>query len=299
MNNFNNIYITKDEPNYELLDSGDGEKLERFGKWVIRRPDPQIIWCKNKPADFWAQADAVYERKKNGGVWKKKEGIADEWTVEICGVTFVISLSRFKHTGVFPEQISNWQWMEEKVKTAVDAGQKVSVLNLFGYTGGASLVCAKAGASVCHLDASKTALTWMDKNKKASALDNASIRLILDDARKFVEKEIRRGVKYDAIIMDPPTYGRGAKDELWTIDKDLLPLLSRVVLLLSSRPIFLILNGYASEYSNLAYYNAISGIMSGAKIATGQTEAGQLAIKETDTDRLLPAGICARYNFQK
>lgn len=288
----NNLLIEKTKPQkeYELIDSGEGEKLERYGAFVIARPDPQALWAKRLPQAEWDKADAYYKREGMKGKWVKRqeEAMPPEWQAKIGSFTFAIELSPFKHTGVFPEQLSNWEWIAEKIKKE---GRSVKILNLFGYTGGATLAAASAGAEVTHVDASKTTIGRAKKNAESSGLGAAKIRWILDDAYKFVEREARRGNRYDAIIMDPPSYGRGARNETWKIEESLASLLGGCRKILSKDPIFFILNGYSSGYSAIAYKNNLELLMGGTK---GEIEAGELAIEDV-SGRLLPAGIFVRW----
>ncbi|MEQ1500313.1 MAG: class I SAM-dependent methyltransferase [Parcubacteria group bacterium] len=290
------ILITEPTQDYELLDSGDGQKLERCGSIVVSRPDPQVLWSKSLPKNEWDKADAVFLRGSVGGKWKILGNVNKSWDVSFDKISFSVSLQPSKHLGVFPEQLSQWRWLEEKIKaeTAIrPAGSKVKVLNLFGYTGGASLFCARAGAEVCHVDASKFVVDLANQNMKSSNLAHASIRFIVDDVRKFVEREIKRGNKYDVVIMDPPVYGKGVKGEVWKIEKDLLPLLSRVSMIVSSSPVALVINGYASVYSSIAYAQMLSYVTPGIK---GDLSHGELTIREKSGNRLLPCGVFARWS---
>ena len=283
------ILTTKASQDYELLDSGDGEKLERFGQYVLRRPDPQALWGKNLVENIWKDADASFLRTGESGKWKKKENVANEWFIGMNGLRFLIKPTAFKHTGLFPENEPNWLWIEEKIKKA---GRPIKVLNLFGYTGGATLAALSAGAEVTHIDGSKSAITWARQNAEASKLDAKPVRWIEEDARKFVQREIKRGNKYDAIIMDPPAFGHGANNELWKIEEDFTKLLDSCVEILSVNPLFILVNGYSAGYSAIAYENSL---MSLVKKFGGDIEAGELTIEETKSGRLLPAGIFARW----
>lgn len=290
------IEITKKQKDYELIDSGEGEKLERFGAFVLRRPDPQALWQKNG-SELWDEADAFFSRDEKKGVWKFKKDTPHFWNIEFGGLVLKISPTAFKHTGLFPEQLSNWTWMESQVisyKLKVDKDREIKILNLFGYTGGASVACAKAGASVCHVDASKTSLDWARENALLSGLDKEAIRWILDDAHEFVKREIRRGNKYDGILLDPPAYGHGPKGETWKIEKGLLDLVSDTKKLLSDSPVFYLLNGYSAGYSAIAYENNILDLK---EKFGGTLEKGELAIEE-NSGRLLPSGIFARWEFR-
>lgn len=285
------LEVTEPQAGYELIDSGDGEKLERFGSFVVRRPDPQALWPKFLPEGEWEKADASYEKKGAKGAWRRREGLPDTWHAELDEKTFLVELSPFKHVGLFPEQQANWRWIE---RTIIDSGRsEANVLNLFGYTGGATLAAAFAAASVTHVDASKPSLTQARDNAELSGFKDAQIRWMLDDAFKFVEREVRRGSAYDGIVMDPPVYGRGAKGELWKIEEKLVPLLRSCRKLLSKEPLFVILNGYASGFSSIAYRNNIQAIFGDLG---GRVESGELAIRESKGGRLLPAGIFSRWS---
>jgi 23S rRNA (cytosine1962-C5)-methyltransferase len=286
------IQKTLPDKDYELIDSGNGEKLERYGRFTVARPDPQALWHKSLSQDEWDKADAYYKKDGSKGKWVKKEGTPESWEASIGEFTFSIEPSPFKHTGVFPEQLPNWRWIEEKIKSSEKPAKDIRVLNLFGYTGGATLAAVKAGAQVVHVDASKSSIAKARENAKLSSLEDAPIRWILDDVNKFVDREVRRESRYEAIIMDPPTYGRGAKGELWKIEDDLMPLLDSCRKLLAKDPLFFLLNGYASGYSAIAYKNNIADIMKGVE---GDVEAGELTLEEV-SGRLLPAGIFARWS---
>ena len=281
---------------YELLDSGEGEKLERFGKVVLSRPDPQALWRKQMTEKEWTAADAYFSRDGKATSWTIRKPIPDKWQINFADLTFIIKPTAFKHTGLFPEQASNWYWMREvsaRVKKDEPA-REINVLNLFGYTGGASLSCAQAGTKVCHVDGSKSAITWARENAEASGLTDAPIRWILDDVQVFVEREIKRGKKYDAIIMDPPAFGHGANKEIWKIEEHFLRLLDLCAQLLSDKPIFFMVNGYASGYSAISYKNALASIV---EKKGGTIEVGELAITESKGQRLLPCGIFARWRM--
>jgi len=285
------ILTTKKSKDYELLDSGEGEKLERFGKITVARPDPQALWRKLKP-ELWKKADAMFVREGRDGGWSTNGKVPDNWFIELGGLKFKIHLSAFKHVGLFPEQEGNWDWMVDRVQSQEPRVKSaVNVLNLFGYTGGASLACAKAGAEVCHVDGSKVAINWAKDNAEASGLREKPIRWILDDAVKFVKREIKRGRKYDGIIMDPPAFGHGPGGEMWKIEENFLELLDLCKQVLSDKPLFFLINGYASGYSAIAYENNLLELK---KKFGGEIEAGELTIEETG-GRLLPCGIFARW----
>lgn len=314
MNDFQ-ILVTKPQPDYELIDSGDGEKLERYGRYVVARPDPQALWEKSLSAARWQAADAMFHgnpgaRNGEAGGWRQAASMPKSWNIGLGGVKLAVHLASFKHTGVFPEQVANWEWMAKLIRARVKAiganaaaAQPVSVLNLFGYTGGASLVAAQAGAQVCHVDASKVAVTWGRKNAEISGLAVRPIRWIVDDAPVFLRRELKRGHKYDGILMDPPIFGRGPKGETWKIEKDLLTLLDVARQVLSPRPLFFLLNGYAAGYSAIAYDNNLRGILGavgGGKVSSGVFEHGELTIQESGVGRrLLPSGIFARWSEKK
>lgn len=284
------ISKTQSADEYELMDSGDGEKLERFGNFLISRPDPQALWPKRLEDIEWQKANAFFKRASMDAKWSTRGNIPERWQIDFGGLKIWIKLSAFKHTGLFPEQLSNWQWIKEKISKA---NRPVSVLNLFGYTGGASLVAAQAGADVCHVDGSKVAIGWARDNAELSDLGKRPVRWILDDAAKFVEREIKRGHFYDGIIMDPPSFGHGPKGETWKIENDFLPFIESCKKILSDKPLFFLINGYAAGYSALAYRN---NLLSLEKKFGGSIEVGELTIAESASDRLLPAGIFARWN---
>ena len=306
------IQITKPNADYELIDSGDGEKLERFGKYILRRPDPQALWQKRLDDDIWKKADARFIRDSDNGNGENKSGwvfkkeIESRWPIEFSGLKFFIKPTAFKHVGIFPEQSQNWSWLLEKVSTVVknnivkvgDTQEgEMEVLNLFGYTGGASLVCAKSGAKVVHVDGSKAALSWGKDNAEISELSQKPIRWILDDARAFVSREIKRGRKYDGIIMDPPAFGHGPENELWKIEEHFLSLVADCMKIMKDKPCFFLINGYSAGYSAIAYENILLQLV---EKFGGSVEIGELAIEESKIEgkyrRLLPAGIFARWS---
>ena len=286
------ILETQASRDYELVDSGDGEKLERYGEVLLSRPDPQALWPKLAPGK-WQMARAKFSRNEKNAKWVKKAGVPDEWQIELGGLKFFIKPTAFKHTGVFPEQVPNWDWMRDLIR---NSKSEISVINLFGYTGGATLAAAQAGAKVCHVDGSKVALMWAKKNEEISGLADKPIRWILDDARVFLKREGKRGHKYDGIIMDPPAYGHGPDGEMWKIEEHLLDIFSLSKQVLSNDPLFFLVNGYASGYSAIAYENNLTEAM---KKFSGKTEIGELTIKENPPagglGRLLPSGIFARW----
>lgn len=287
MNN-NSLLILKSSKDYELLDSGEGEKLERFGKIVLSRPDPQTLWKKHSSEVEWKKADAIFSREGKDGKWSLKKDVPNKWEIEFADLKFYIKPTAFKHTGLFPEQALNWEWMRK----AISERGECEVLNLFGYTGGATLSCAKAGAKVVHVDSSKSAVSWARENAELSGLSDKPIRWIIEDVRIFVEREIKRGRKYDGIVMDPPAFGHGPAKELWKIEDHFLPLVANCLQLLSDKPLFFIINGYSAGYSSVAYEN---NLLSLKEKFGGTIEKGELAIEEKETARLLPCGIFARW----
>jgi len=298
MKNYN-IQALEPSKDYELLDSGENEKLERFGKFVVSRPDPQALWKKKLSEKDWRKVDATFVRESKGADWQiRNPQLPKVWQMELGGLKFNIRLSSFKHVGIFPEHVANWEWLGERVKSykvhkvIKSDEEKSKVLNLFGYTGGATLACAKAGAEVCHVDGSKVAIGWAKENAVISGLADKPIRWILDDAVKFVRREIKRGKKYDGIIMDPPAFGHGPTGEMWKIEENFLEFLDLCKQILSDEPLFFLINGYASGYSALAYENNLKDLMKEYK---GEVEIGELTIAEK-SGRLLPCGIFARWS---
>jgi 23S rRNA (cytosine1962-C5)-methyltransferase len=286
----NETLIAAGEAGYELIDSGMEEKLERYGDIVLARPDPQALWEKRLPASEWRKADGWYERKEKGGVWHTRHGMPKEWEIKYGGCTFLIKPTTFKHTGLFPEQKPNWDWIEKQCAKR----EYPKVLNLFAYSGAATLAAAKAGAEVTHLDASKTAVAWAKENAIRSGLSDKPIRWLIDDVLAFVKREEKRGIRYDGIIMDPPAFGHGPKDELWKIEEHFIPLVKNCMNLLSEKPLFFLINGYASGYSPLAFVHNLAPL---SEKMGGDMEYGELLIEESQKNpRHLPAGIFARWH---
>ncbi len=289
MKNKIEVLATNGSADYELIDSGEGEKLERYGQYLLARPDPQALWAKRQTAAVWKKADAYFIRDSDKAEWTFRGQVPPEWPIDFGGLRMLIKPSAFKHTGLFPEQAANWDWLRQKI-----AGHgEVEVLNLFGYTGGASLACAAAGAKVVHIDGSRAAVTWARENAALSGLAEKPIRWIIEDARIFVEREIRRGRHYDGIIMDPPAFGHGPDKELWKIEEDLLPLINSCQKLLKPEPLFFLINGYAAGYSAVAYENMLRPLQDQFG---GHLEIGELTLAEKDSPRLLPCGIFARWS---
>jgi 23S rRNA (cytosine1962-C5)-methyltransferase len=298
------ILITKPVADYALVDSGAGEKLERFGVFTLARPDPQALWNKYQPKEVWQKAQGTFahetkidaktklERTEKSS-WKMKTGVPERWQISIGGLKFWIKPSSFKHVGIFPEQVGNWDFVREAIgKRKSQSDEKISVLNLFGYTGGATLAAAQAGADVCHVDGSKTAISWAKENANISGLSDKPIRWILDDALAFVKREVKRGNKYAGIIMDPPVFGRGPEGEVWKIEENLLQLTELCKQIMSAKPLFFLINGYAAGYSAIALQNILKEL---TKDWGGKIEVGELTLEEEKTGRLLPAGIFGRW----
>jgi len=287
------ILTTKNCADYELLDSGEGEKLERFGKIVLSRPDPQALWRKKLTPAEWKKADGYFTRDENKGDWSLKPTVPARWEISFADLKFWIKPTAFKHVGIFPEQAPNWDWMRNLIKgrQKVEEGD-IEVLNLFAYTGGATIACAQAGAKVVHVDGSKVALTWARENAELSGLKDKPIRWILDDVRAFVKREIKRGRKYHGIIMDPPAFGHGAENEVWKIEDDFLKLIEDCTQLLADQPLFFLVNGYSAGYSAVAYKNNLLPLI---EKFGGEIEVGELTLEEP---RLLPCGIFARWSVK-
>ena len=279
-------------PDYALLTSGDGEKLERFGAYWLTRPDPQILWPKDHP-EWWAQAHTRFISQGDKGVWQFQKNLPPQWTISYQQLRFQIQLTSFRHTGLFPEQAANWDWIKQNISRFKEqTGTAPKVLNLFAYTGGATLAALAAGAEVVHVDASKSSIEWAKENARLSGLDHQPVRWILDDALKFTQREVRRGHHYDLIIMDPPPFGRGAKGEIWRIESKLSELLAECAALYSTAPLGLILSAYATNYSATSFYNLAQQQL---RFATGQWEYDELGLAEESSPRVLPTGIVVRW----
>jgi 23S rRNA (cytosine1962-C5)-methyltransferase len=276
---------------YELLDTGDGDKLERWGKFILRRPDPQIIWPIDESNDEWKKADAQYMRSKTGGgQWEDFKTLPERWTVNYGNLQFYVKAMGFKHTGIFPEQAVNWDWMMNKIE---NAKRPISVLNLFSYTGAATVACASAGASVCHVDAAKGMVSLAKENLHLSGLGDKPVRFIVDDVMKFVQREHRRGKEYDAIIMDPPSYGRGANGEVWAIEQHLFPLLEDCIKILSKQPLFFLINSYTTGFSPTVMKNLLE--MTVAKKYEGKISCDEIGLPVKCSGLVLPCGIFGRW----
>ena len=284
------MLIANEWKDYEIIDTSNGEKLERWGNIILRRPDPQIVWNMPKDKD-WKKANAWYHRSESGGgKWEYMTKIPETWTVSYKNLKFLIKPMSFKHTGLFPEQAVNWDWMIDKIK---NAGRPINVLNLFAYTGGATVACASAGASVCHIDASKGMIGQAKENLALSGLADRPVRFIADDVVKFVEREIRRGKKYDAIIMDPPSYGRGPTGEVWNIEKSLYPLIEKTMQILSDKPLFFLINSYTAGLAPTVLSNIFDLTIN--KIEKGKISCGEIGIPVKKQNIVLPCGIYGRW----
>ena len=279
--------IANDWKDYEILDMASGKKLERWGKYILDRPDPQIVWLEKQNKEIWKKADAVYHRSnKGGGHWETKTNVPENWQIKYKDLTFNIKQMGFKHTGLFPEQAVNWDYMIDKIKTS---NRKIKVLNLFAYTGGATVACAYAGADVVHVDSSKGMVAWAKENIVSSNLEDRYVRFIVDDCIKFVEREIRRGNKYDAIIMDPPSFGRGANGEVWNIEESLFKLIKLCEEVLSDNPLFFLINSYTTGLSGMVLENILNLTVN--KKHEGKVTSGEIGLPMKDSKLVLPAGI--------
>ena len=281
------MWISDKWADYELLDCSGGERLERWGRHILIRPDPQAIWSTPKEHPGWKSADAHYERSQSGGgQWRRSTGLPDKWHIGYGDFTFNVSLMNFKHTGLFPEQAVNWEFTAEKIRAA---GRAISVLNLFAYTGGATLAASAAGAGVCHVDAARGMVARARENAKSSGLEDKPIRWIVDDCAKFVEREIRRGRRYDALIMDPPSYGRGPSGEVWKLEDGLYDFVKLCAGVLSDDPLFVLINSYTTGLSpSTLTYIARS-------VLGGRADSGELGLPVTSGGLVLPCGAACRW----
>ncbi len=274
---------------YELLDATGGERLERWGDAVLVRPDPQVVWKSKPVSPLWKRADAVYHRsEKGGGCWQQNRTLPPKWQIGYGGLRLVVSPTGFKHTGVFPEQAVNWGWYAEAVRAA---GRPVRVLNLFGYTGGATLACAAAGAAVCHVDASKGIVAWARENAAASGLAGRPIRWIVDDCAKFVAREQRRASRYDAIIMDPPSYGRGPGGEVWKLEDNIYDLIALCAGVLSDAPLFVAVSSYTAGLSPAVMEYILKTTL--CPVYGGRTSCDEIGLPVSATGGVVPCGATA------
>lgn len=281
--------IAKDWEDYEILDMANGEKLERWKSVILVRPDPQIIWKEKSYPHLWKTINARYKRSKTGGgSWEYNKKVPTSWQVKYKELTFNIKPMGFKHTGLFPEQAVNWDWMISKIK---QEKREIKVLNLFAYTGGATVACAYAGASVCHVDSSKGMVAWAKENVAASGLEKRPVRYIVDDVIKFVNREIKRGNQYDAIIMDPPSYGRGTNGEVWQFEENLYDLVNLCAKVLSNNPLFFLINSYTTGISAKVLENILRLNIN----KKGRFEAGEIGLPMKNSNLVLPCGIYGRW----
>ncbi len=289
------MWVANHWKDYEVIDTGNGEKLERWGKYILLRPDPQVIWEADKKDPRWDHLNAHYHRSaKGGGEWEFFD-LPDQWSISYKNLTFQLKPFSFKHTGLFPEQAVNWDWMGELIRNRIKStgSRGVKVLNLFAYTGGATLAAAAAGASVTHVDASKGMVQWAKENAASSGLADAPIRWLVDDCVKFVEREIRRENKYDAIIMDPPSYGRGPKGEIWKIEDSIYPFVELCAKLLAKKPLFMLINSYTTGLQPAV----LSYMLHKAVVSSfgGNVEAGEIGLPVSSNGLILPCGASGRY----
>ncbi len=287
------LLISDKWEDYKIIDSGYGEKLEKWGKFTFIRPDPQILWPSLEKKSLWKNVYGKYIRSSSGGGrWEFYKKLPERWQINYGELKFYIRPTGFKHMGLFPEQAVNWEWMQKIIKKQTF---RVKILNLFAYTGGATIACAKAGAEVCHVDSAKGMVRWAKENIELNGLKEAPVRYIIDDVMKFVKREIRRKKKYDAIIMDPPSYGRGKSGETWKIEKHLLELIKDCMEILSERAIFFLINSYTAGYSPIVMKNLLSSTI--GKNYPGKITAGEVAIPIGNRkDFALPCGIFARWS---
>ena len=283
--------LASDWNDYQILDMANGEKLEKWNNITLVRPDPQIIWKQKTYPEKWKKADAKYSRSNTGGgAWNYNKKLPSAWQVKYKNLVFNIKPMGFKHTGLFPEQAVNWDWMINKIKST---NKEIRVLNLFAYTGGATVACASAGASVCHVDSSKGMTTWAKENIESSGLKDRPVRFIVDDVVKFVNREIRRGNKYDAIIMDPPSYGRGSNGEVWQFENNIYDLVELCTNVLSDNPLFFLINSYTTGISSKVLENILNLTIN--KEYKGRIESGEIGIPMENSKLVLPCGIYGRW----
>ncbi len=285
--------MTAEAADYELLDSGDGRKLERFGPWILARPAAQAAWRPSRDAAAWSAAHAAFDREE-GQRWTARAELPEEWTVSVDGLRFRLARTDFGHLGIFPEQRALWRWIAERVAAAKArrGGADVSLLNVFAYSGGSTLAAARAGASVCHVDASRGMVSWASENARLNGLQDAPIRWIVDDARKFLSREVRRERRYDAIVLDPPTFGRGAKGEVYKIDEGLRDTLEHAARLLSDDPALLLLTSHTPGYTPVVLANLVGQTTAGRG---GAVECGEMTLTGAPDALPLPSGAWARW----
>lgn len=291
------MWIADNWKDYAVLDCGGGEKAERWGSQVLVRPDPQAIWPREASCRAWDRPNAIYHRSNAGGGRWEIRSLPEQWAIRYRELTFQLKPMSFKHTGLFPEQAANWDWMMDTIQGS--GREDLRVLNLFAYTGGATMACASAGAAeVVHVDASKGMVNWAKENMMLSHLENHKIRFIVDDVLKFVAREKRRGRTYHAIIMDPPSYGRGPNGEIWKIEEQLYPLISACMEILDENPLFFLVNSYTTGFPPTVLYNLLRTTV-GKKHRDGQIDAGEIGLPITATDSVLPCGIYGKWVSSK
>ena len=286
------MWIADNWKDYEVIDTSKGEKLERWDKYMLVRPDPQVIWNTDRKENAWRKPNGHYFRSSKGGGEWEFHNLPEEWTIGYKDLTFNLKPFSFKHTGIFPEQAANWDWFSELIEKS---GREIKVLNLFAYTGGATVSAAKAGASVTHVDASKGMVAWAKENASISGLQDAPVRYLVDDCTKFVEREIRRGNKYDAIIMDPPSYGRGPKGEIWKIEESIFPFVQLTSKLLSDKPLFFLINSYTTGLQPAVLSNMLHTVLD--PIKKGKIDADEVGLPVTSNGLVLPCGASGRCTF--
>ena len=284
------MWLAENWKDYEVLDTSNGEKLERWGKYQLVRPDPQVIWNTDKKLPGWRKPNGHYHRSNKGGGEWELHSLPEEWTISYNSLTFHLKPFSFKHTGLFPEQAANWDWFSKLIR---ESGREIKVLNLFAYTGGATVSAACAGASVTHVDASKGMVTWAKENAVSSGLADASIRWLVDDCVKFVQREIRRGNKYDAIIMDPPSYGRGPKGEIWKIEESIYPFIELCSQILSDNPLFFLINSYTTGLQPAVLSYMLHTVLD--PIHKGKIEADEVGLPVSSNGLVLPCGASGRW----
>jgi len=287
--------IANNWKDYKILDMADGQKLERWGDVILSRPDPQIIWKNKSFPTKWNEINATYHRSKTGGgSWEYSKKMPEQWQIKYKNLIFNIKPMGFKHTGLFPEQAVNWDWIIDKIKSAK---REIKVLNLFAYTGGATVACLSAGASCCHVDSSKGMVAWAKENVVDSGLEKKTVRYIVDDVQKFVNREIRRGNKYDAIIMDPPSYGRGANGEIWQFENNIYGLVELCTKILSDNPLFFLINSYTTGISSTVLANILNLTIN--KSYNGIVTSGEIGLPMENSNLILPCGIYGRWEENK
>ena len=288
------MWVSDRWEDYELLDASRGEKLERWGDRILLRPDPQAIWDTPRTDPRWNRPDAAYRRSSSGGGAWEKNRLPASWVIRYGELKFQVKPMSFKHTGIFPEQAANWDWAGDTIRTA---GRPIRVLNLFAYTGAATVACLAAGAEVCHVDAAKGMVAWAKENAACSGVADRPVRWIVDDCLKFCQREIRRGRRYDAVIMDPPSYGRGPGGEVWRLEDNLWGLVSTVAELLSDEPLFVLINSYTTGLSPSVLTYISESIFTKKYRGRGRSDAQELGLRATDSGLVLPCGAACRWTY--